>query len=132
VKPRLHHGQSRAVLIVGPIAIKLPLPSNRAVGARCNQHEAAVWRQVTSANRRMLCPVLWASASGSVLVMKAARPASEDDRDAIRALRNQWEYSRECEDPLESWPKDWGWLDGRLVAVDYAAPAYVDPRELDG
>ena len=27
-------------------------------------------------------------------------------------------------------PDDWGWLDRKLVAVDYSAPAIADPEDI--
>lgn len=43
-----------------------------------------------------------------------------------------WDYhphDPDGPDPFEWKPSDWGRIDGRLVAVDYATPAMADPEE---
>ena len=84
----------------------------------------------------MLCPVLWCSDSGGVLVARAAIPLKEDELN--RAFRNgslsDWDYSpwdRE-ESPFEYKPSDWGWLPGcpHPIALDYSTPALTTPDEL--
>ena len=57
-------GETRAVLLVGPWAFKF---SRNEYGARCNRHEAGLFRRCRSKPHReaMLCPVLWCSRSGN-------------------------------------------------------------------
>jgi hypothetical protein len=32
-------------------------------------------------------------------------------------------------EPFEYKASDWGWFDGRLVALDFSTPAFGDPEE---
>jgi len=58
------------------------------------------------------------SLSGAQLVEPAL-----DERKAVAWL--EWDYAGPSDDglPFEWKPSDWGYLDGRVVAVDYAATA---------
>ena len=41
-----------------------------------------------------------------------------------------WDYMPGEEgQPFEYKASDWGWFDGRLVSVDYSAPAFDTPEE---
>ena len=75
----------------------------------------------------MLCPILWCSAPAIVLVMRrAATPATEDQVKELKANAwSEWDYLGDPDDecPFEWKRSDWGVLDDRLVAVDYAATA---------
>jgi hypothetical protein len=78
----------------------------------------------------MLCPVLWASPGGFLLVMGAAVPLSEKmSLDVYMAAWKQWGLTEgEDECPFEDDPSNWGWYDGRRVALDYSTPALDKPR----
>jgi hypothetical protein len=75
----------------------------------------------------MLCPVLWCSRPALVSIMKRARtPVTKgalDERKGVAWL--EWDYTGPSDDglPFEWKPSDWGYLDDRVVAVDYAATA---------
>jgi hypothetical protein len=75
----------------------------------------------------MLCPVLWCSAPAIVLVMRrAATPVTQDQVNERKANAwFEWDYRGYPDDehPFEWKRSDWGVLDDRLVAVDYAATA---------
>lgn len=74
----------------------------------------------------MLCPVLWVSPGGLVLIMRSAVPLSEmmspeEYEDAVE----RWDYmpgDDSC--PFEPKASDWGWYEGRRVALDYSTPAW--------
>jgi hypothetical protein len=74
----------------------------------------------------MLCPVLWCSHNGALLVARAARPLTEEEKDHFMDTDTfpEWDYMPPDDDghPFEWKASDWGWLDGRLVAIDYSAP----------
>jgi hypothetical protein len=116
-------GTTRIVLCVGPIAFKIAR-DNR--GARCNCFEADLYRASDARRRAMLCPPLWCSANGAVLVMRRAEPIPENEFYEIRDTGRlpDWDYRGpgDVESPFEWKPSDWGWLDGRIVAVDYSTP----------
>ena len=62
--------------------------------------------------------------NGAVLMMRRARPMTEGDfrQHVLAGLYWAWDYRGPDDDdtPFEPQAKDWGWLDDRPVAVDYA------------
>jgi hypothetical protein len=122
-------GASRHVLVCHSIALKF---ARSKWGARCNLYEANVFKSTTACRRKMLCPVLWCSAKGAILVMRAAAPMSEEDFDRLDRTGElpDWKRIPYSEDitPFESKAADWGWLGGKPVVLDYAA----DPGLFDG
>jgi hypothetical protein len=120
--PTFAAGTTRAVLCIGSLAFKL---ARSGRGGRCNRFEAELYGRSSQERRALLCSPLWCSPSGVVLVMRRARPMTEGEylthvRDA--GLMLAWDYRGPGDDgsPFEPKPKDWGWLDGRPVALDYA------------
>jgi hypothetical protein len=118
-------GTVRHTICIGPWAVKLARSAN---GRRCNRFEADLWARTTDARRNMLYPVLARSPFGLAILMPRARPLSEDEAERLRATRDfpDWSYGPpdydEC--PFEPKACDWGRSpDGRLVALDYSAPA---------
>jgi hypothetical protein len=116
-------GTTRLVLVVGPLAIKFARGER---GRRCNRFEADMYMHVNARRRTMLCPVLWCMPCGRVLLMRAACPITKAEAAEFRATRGfpEWDYmgpnDEEC--PFEPKASDWGWLNGRLVALDYSTP----------
>jgi hypothetical protein len=94
-------------------------------GMRRDRHEADLYRRSTPRRRSMLCPVLWCSRPAFVSIMRrATTPVTKgalDERKGVAWL--EWDYAGPTDDalPFEWKPSDWGYLDGRIVAVDYAA-----------
>jgi hypothetical protein len=124
-------GTVRRTISVGPWALKV---ARNATGRRCNRFEADLWARTTPARRDMLCPVLARLPFGLAICMPRAQPLSEDEAEHLRKARGfpDWDYVPPDEgEPFEYKASDWGWLpDGRLVALDYSAPALVSPDEL--
>jgi len=85
----------------------------------------------------MLCPVVACSPNGVLLLAKAATPLNQSEFDELRKTNGfpDWDYhpldgDGEC--PFEFHKRDdWGWLDGKLVALDYANPSFPDPEVLE-
>jgi len=121
----VRRGSTRRVLIIGPLAFKFAIGP---MGARHNRYEADLYRRTTPRRKAMLCPVIACSGSGAVSVMKAATPLTQSEFDELRASGSlpewsDWDYLGCGDDgwPFETHkPDDWGWLNGKLVAVDYA------------
>jgi hypothetical protein len=113
------------VLSVGPWAFKLGLGKD---GVRCNWHEADLNGLSSPRRRAMLCPVLWCSRPAFISIMRRAdSPITRgalDERKAVAWL--EWDYAGPGDDghPFEWKPSDWGYLDGRVVAIDYGATAF--------
>ena len=121
---RCHHGKTRAVAVVDGIALKVALDDR---GLRCNRFEQHAWTMFGQHETRgpRLCPVPWSDPRGRVLAMPAASPLSGPQfRTMRRSAQNWWGYDF-CgpTSPWEHKPQDWGVLDGRIVAVDYAGVA---------
>jgi hypothetical protein len=73
--------------------------------------------------REMLCPALWLSPSGWFLIQAAASKVSAMmSIEEYCAMGSKWSHAPgdDEEAPFEPKASDWGWYDGRIVAVDYA------------
>lgn len=113
----IKRGASRVVVCIGACAIKLPQARTwRGFlhGLIDNMNEAATWKHIQT-DREWLCPVLWASPGGWLLIMRRALALTHNAElpepmvAAARALQ------------LEEWHAfNVGWYAGRLVFVDYA------------
>lgn len=122
-------GTTRRVLVIGPWALKF---ARGPRGRRCNRYEANLFRTVDARRRAMLCPVHCCAASGWLMVMATATPLTETEKDNLIDTDGfpDWDYMPgEDSDPFECKASDWGWFDGRLVAVDYSTPAFDTPEE---
>jgi hypothetical protein len=104
----------RPVIVVGRWALKI---ARDWQGCDCNKYEAKLYRSVSDKRRMMLCPVLWISPWGLLLVMAAAEPTTtmmtiEDYGD----LCDEWDYlPGEDGCPFEPKPSDWGIYRGRWL-----------------
>jgi len=122
----IRQGSTRKTVQLWPFAFKF---GRHEYGARCNKHEAELYARNRSKQHRhsMLCPVLWCSPSGKVLIMRyAATPITQSQADERKANAcSEWAYEGHGDDdhPFEWKVNDWGLLRGKLVAVDYAATA---------
>jgi len=120
----IYRGSTRTVVTLGLLAFKI---ARGKYGMRCNRHEADLYRRSNARRRSMLCPVLWCSRPALVSIMqRATTPVTRgalDERKAVAWL--EWDYAGPSDDgiPFEWKPCDWGYLDDRVVAVDYASTA---------
>ena len=116
-------GTTRKVLCVGSLAFKF---ARSAHGARCNRYEADLYRRSSPERQALLCPALYCFLLGAILVMRLAEHMTVAEyRHHVRdagLMRWAWDYrgAGDDESPFEPKVTDWGWLDGRPVAVDYA------------
>lgn len=117
----LDRGCSRHVFGIGQHVVKVPrvdLWDRFLRGLQGNMQEAAYGR----ARWPELCPVAAALPGGFVLVMRRARVCSSADFPEAQA-RSMCERAaasgRHVSSVVELKPDSWGWLDGRLVAIDY-------------
>src|SRR5450759_193886 len=102
-------GTTRAVLVVGRLAFKF---ARHARGMRCNLYEADIYRRTSEPRRTLLCPGLWRSRRGALLIAKAAAPISGAEAQHLRQTRGfpDWEYVGPGDDecPFEPKASDWG------------------------
>lgn len=119
----LRKGTTRRTLVVGPLAFKFALGEQ---GRRCNHYEANCYRTEGPANKALLCPVVACSSKGFVLVQRSAQPLTEAEKEKLinEDAFPEWDYTPFTDgSPFEFKASDWGWFKGRLVALDYSAPA---------
>lgn len=120
-------GNTRSpVVVIGPLALKF---AKNGQGRDCNLYEAALYRRANEERRALLCPVLWVSSHGAILIMRTAIPLLEEemmsDEDYVK-IGNKWRNAAPDDepDPFEPGPHNWGWLEGRIVSIDYSKPAW--------
>jgi hypothetical protein len=73
----------------------------------------------------MLCPILAAFGAGAIIVQRRVQMLTQDEFEELwnGGRYPDWDYMPGEEgSPLEPKASNWGWLDGRPVAVDYALP----------
>jgi hypothetical protein len=107
---------------------------SRRIRRSVHRYEADLYSRCSSKPHRqaMLCPVLWCSPSGKLqIARRAATPITQEQLDGLilnQRACNEWDHLWTGDDdcPFEWKPTDWGMLDGRLVAVDYAATCPED------
>ena len=99
------------VIVVGRFALKF---ARNARGHARNLYEAKLSRDENATRRALLCPVLWVSRSGSVQVLRAAKPLTDMmSLDEHLSATEAWDYmpgENSC--PFEPKASDWGWLEG--------------------
>lgn len=111
------------VVVIGRFAFKF---ARNARGRASNLYEAKLYRSANATRRALLCSVLWVSRNGFVQIMKAANPLTEVmSLDKYMDAVDVWDYiPGEDSCPFEPKASDWGWLEGRMVALDYSTPAW--------
>ena len=111
------------VIVVGRLAFKF---ARDARGRASNLYEAKLYRTVNATRRALLCPVLWVSRNGIVQIMKAAKPLTDMmSLDEYMNVAEVWDkLPGEDSCPFEPKASDWGWFEGRMVALDYSTPAW--------
>lgn len=116
---RLAYGVTRTVLLVGNLAIKVPSFGEWRLfllGLLANMQE----RNFSNLGWPELCPVLFSVPGGWLVVMRRAQILTDAEWSAISeeditAFINKPNYSV----PAELKSDSFGWLNGKLVAVDY-------------
>lgn len=123
-------GTTRFVVIIGRHAVKI---ARGVTGRRCNLYEAKTWATESQERKSILCPVVFCSWTGDALIMPSATPLTEAQKEAFieSDAFPDWDYiPGGSRSPFEYKASDWGFLDGKLVALDYSAPALF-PHEED-
>ena len=113
---RCHRGATRWVLLVGRYALKFPLVQTWRTflnGLLANMQE----REFARTGWPELCPVLFSLPGGWLVVMPRCAPLTcyeYNDLDTREFIER-----RDGVVPVEEKPDSFGWLNGRIVAVDY-------------
>lgn len=116
---RLAYGCTRTVLLLGPYAFKFPAMVEWRLfllGLLANMQERIFSRM----GRPELCPVLFSLPGGWLVVMRRAKVLTDNEfldisENDMQEFINQPDYIV----PAELKSDSFGWLDGKLVAVDY-------------
>lgn len=113
---RLACGVTRTVILVGRLALKFPAVGEWRLfllGLLANMQE----RQFGRAGWPELCPVLWSIPGGWLVVMARAREMTTEEFEAFDFDR--FVLGGTYVVPVERKADSFGWLDGRVVAIDY-------------
>lgn len=108
-------GATRAVLLVGGVAVKIPRPTTWRTflnGLLANMQE----REFSRAGWPELCPVLISIPGGWLVVMRRAAPLTDAEWCEIG---EDWPERGEYVVPVELKRDSFGVLGGRIVAIDY-------------
>ena len=120
-------GTGRKVLLVRGYAIKLArtdcTENPLRKGFEDNLREAAYWQNASRAMQKILCPVLFISESGDLLVMPRASTIPPADWEAARRVIDE-RYSDAYAGPassigFETKIETCGYLNGEPVVIDY-------------
>jgi hypothetical protein len=119
-------GTGRKVLLVPGYAIKIARADRTEwpqKGFEENLREAAHWRDASAAMKTILCPVLFVTEAGDLLVMPRAAPIPAAEWDGVQRYLNQ-RYDEAYCGPTDSIgfeikPDTCGYLDGKPVVIDY-------------
>jgi hypothetical protein len=119
-------GTTRVTLCIGRYAIKVP-KSRRGCLANCG--ELIEWKRATPERREIMCPLLWSAPFGLINIMQRAIPLPRQEQQRLLDTDGfpDWDYmpgGPSC--PFEYKESDWGYVDGRLVALDYPAKDVMD------
>lgn len=114
------YGSTRFVICLWRVAVKFP---RNPTGRHANTRELKIWRSATAARRQMLCPILLALPLGLANVMSRAIPLTDGEMSTARAAGSlpDWDYGgpHDISEPTEPKSSDWGYFQGRIVALDY-------------
>ena len=113
---RLEYGVTRSVLLIGPWAVKVPRLTEWRLfllGLLANMQEALFSRT----GWPELCPVLWSVPGGFLIIMRRATVLT--DEEFLTLDLDRWVQRANYIIPAEIKSDSFGYLDGRLVAVDY-------------
>ena len=109
-------GVFRRVFLVGNLAIKVPRLRRIREAMQCNRWEREMWRTWRlKFGWSHLCPIIYADRFGFVVVMpRAVKNATHDEIDGADPDDIYPSITAEAK------PDDWGRVNGRVVALDYA------------
>lgn len=123
---QIKKGTTRTVILIGSYAIKIPrfwhkFPSHRwkifLRGILANIDENFWWK--CAFQKEKLCPVLWKSPLGFILIMRRAAPLKEEEYDKEK-LENDFKLL-----PLDNKLINFGKIENRIVLIDYADSRYL-------
>src|SRR6266700_3920753 len=110
-------GTTRSTFCIGRYAFKLP---KNLRGCAANYGERLEWKRAKPERRVIMCPLLWSAPFGLVNIMRRAIPRAWEEQQSLLDTDGfpDWDYKPGGpSSPFEHKKSDWGYLDGRLVAL---------------
>lgn len=110
-----NRGITRLVLEFNKIVIKVPRPKiwrHFIIGLLANIDEYQTWSY--SEYKEYLCPVLWISLGGWILVMRKVDRILKDSEYDLMIVSKAKEHF-----PGDDKVENYGWLNNKLVKLDY-------------
>jgi hypothetical protein len=92
-------------------------------GYAANRSEYRAWVTASPKRRELLCPSIKLIRDGQILVAKRVQvfEPGQMSLELYIQLGMAWKNEAPHDDaPFEPGDRNWGWLDGRPVAIDYA------------
>lgn len=111
------HGTTRVVLLTTKYAFKFPTYVSWKLflhGLLANMQE-----NLFSGLHSNLCPVLFYIPGGFLTVMPACTPLTTEEYESLDFIR--FVDQEDMELPVENKQDSFGWLNGRIVAIDYGS-----------
>lgn len=122
-------GVTRLVFVFKRVVVKIPKPTIwnhflRGILSNINEHRTWKWNSgnFNEGRQILLCPVLWCSWGGWILIMKRAEPINREDWSRITDISSYKQHFG-GDDTMSNY----GWLDGVLVKLDYGSMDFVTP-----
>lgn len=127
----IRRGITRTVVLTRRYAIKLPslrrygsglagLLWSVSRGILANQSEAEWWHNAMPDQKPMLCPVLHSWIGGIVNIYPRCEPYTVDEVTELAMFTREYRPLPDLDpQPGDVKPDNYGWLDGRLVVLDY-------------
>lgn len=112
----IRKGCYRSVILIGKYAIKIPTFTEWRLflhGLLSNIKEKKLWKYTHDIQ---LCPVLWSCPGG---FLNIAERVIEVTRDEWQEIPREYLLKISMGFPVEQKPESFGWMNGRLVILDY-------------
>jgi hypothetical protein len=118
------NGSTRLVILIGKWAVKVPKVPNSwyhflyAILQNLNERNTWHWNsgRYEQGKSHLLCPVIWCSMGGWVLIMRRALPISRAIFESESALSEHSKYFPGDDDIC-----NYGLINGKIVKVDYGS-----------
>ena len=127
----IEKGATRIVFIFRHKVVKVPrliIWSNFLRGLLGNITENRTWKwnsgRYAEGREKLLCPVLWCSWGGWLLVMRKVEVVTYAE---WKALTEKDITSYKQHFPGDDHRRNYGWYEGRLVKLDYASIDFATP-----
>ncbi len=112
----IRYGCTRITILWKDYAIKIPCLDEWRLflnGLLANMQECRIFK----AGCPEVCPVLWSLPGGWMLIMKRAREMTDDE--FMKFDSEKWADREDYIIPVEHKSMSFGWIDGKIVAIDY-------------